>query len=414
MASDRAIIIGGGHAGAQLCASLRQEGWVGEILIIGDEPALPYHRPPLSKTYLSGKSSLADLLIRPPEFYEKQDITIRHARVAAIDRQARSVTLSDGEEIGYAKLALCLGARPRRLPIAGAELAGVHYLRDASDIEAIRGGLTDTRRVVIIGAGYIGLETAASLRTLGGTSVTVLESAERVLQRVTAPEVSEFYARVHSEEGVELRTGVAVAAIEGDDCVRGVRLADGELLEADLVIIGIGVQPNTELAEAAGLTVDNGIVIDGSGLTSDPDIVAAGDCASYFLPRYDRHLRLESVPNAVEHAKVAAATMCGKPKTISALPWFWSDQYELKLQIAGLNDGYDDVVLRGDPKSGRSFACFYFKNGEMIAADCVNRPKEFMFSRLALNDRVPIDRSLLADPESSLTELLKAPSTDRS
>lgn len=413
MENKRAIILGTGHAGAQLCASLRQEGWTGEILMIGDEPALPYHRPPLSKTYLSGKASLADLLIRPPEFYEKQDITTRHARVTAIDRQAQSVTLSDGEKIGYDKLALCMGARPRRLAIAGAELAGVHYLRDASDIEAIRGRLAGTRRVVIIGAGYIGLEAAASLRTLGGTSVTVLESAERVLQRVTAPEVSAFYARVHGEEGVELRTGVTVSAIEGDTSVRGVRLADGELLEADLVIVGIGVQPNTELAEVARLSVDNGIVIDGSGLTSDPNIVAAGDCASYLVPRYDRHLRLESVPNAVEHAKVAAATMCGKPKTISALPWFWSDQYELKLQIAGLNDGYDDVVLRGDPNSGRSFACFYFRQGEMIAADCVNRPKEFMFSRRVVNERLPIDQSRLADSASSLGELLKPPSDEK-
>lgn len=413
MVSDRAIVIGASHAGAQLCASLRQEGWVGEILLVGDEPSLPYHRPPLSKTYLSGASSLDDLLIRPPDYYEKQGITLRHARVTAVDRQARTITLSDGEEIGYATLALCLGARPRRLAIAGAELDGVHYLRDASDIEAIRGRLANTRKVVIIGAGYIGLEAAASLRALGGTSVTVLESAERVLQRVTAPEVSSFYARVHNEEGVALRAGVTVAAIEGDDRVRGVRLADGELLDADLVIVGIGVVPNTELAEAAGLAVNNGIVIDGSGLTSDPDIVAAGDCASFYLPRYARHVRLESVPNAGEHAKVAAATMCGHSKTLSALPWFWSDQYELKLQIAGLNDGYDDVVLRGDPLSGRSFACFYFAGEEMIAADCVNRPKEFMFSRRVLNERLPIDRSRLADPQTSLAELLKAPPADR-
>jgi 3-phenylpropionate/trans-cinnamate dioxygenase ferredoxin reductase component len=413
MDSGRAIVIGASHAGAQLSASLRQEGWVGEILVIGDEGALPYHRPPLSKTYLSGKSSLDDLLIRPAGFYEKQNITFRHARVAGIDRQARTVTLSDGDEIGYEKLALCVGARPRLLAIEGVELAGVHYLRDAADIERIRGGLTDATRVVIIGAGYIGLETAASLRTLGGVEVTVLETAERVLQRVTAPEVSSFYARVHREEGVELRTGVTVEAIEGDERVRGVRLADGELIEADLVIIGVGVVPNTEIAEAAGLSVDNGIVIDGCSLTSDPDIVAAGDCASYFIPRYDRHLRLESVPNAGEHAKVAAATMCGKPKTISALPWFWSDQYELKLQIAGLNDGYDSVVLRGDPDSGRSFACFYFKQGEMIAADCVNRPKEFMFSRRVINERLPIDRNQLADPESSLSELLKTPQSER-
>lgn len=413
MNSGRAIIVGASHAGAQLCTSLRQEGWEGELLVIGDEPTLPYHRPPLSKTYLSGKSSLDDLLIRPPSFYEQRDITFRHARVATVNSQARTISLSDGKEVGYAKLALCVGARPRRLAVEGAELAGVHYLRDAADIEAIRHELAEARHVVIIGAGYIGLETAASLRALGGIDVTVLETAERVLQRVTAPELSTFYARVHGEEGVKIRTGVTVAAIDGSERARGVRLADGELIESDLVIVGIGVLPNTELAEAAGLSVDNGIVIDGSGQTSDPDIVAAGDCASFFIPRYDRNVRLESVPNAGEHAKVAAATMCGASKTISALPWFWSDQYELKLQIAGLNDGYDSVVLRGDPDAGRSFACFYFKQEEMIAADCVNRPKEFMFSRRVVNERLSVDRSRLADPESSLSELLKEHQTGK-
>jgi 3-phenylpropionate/trans-cinnamate dioxygenase ferredoxin reductase subunit len=407
MENSQVIIVGASHAGAQLSASLRQEGWMGEILVIGDERALPYHRPPLSKTYLSGGASLSDLLIRTPDFYEKQDISIRHARVTTIDRKARRVTLSNGERLGYDKLALCLGARPRRLAIAGADLAGVHYLRDAADIEAIRGRLTDTRHAVIIGAGYIGLETAASLRKLG-VAVTVLESANCVLQRVTAPEVSAFYARVHREEGVDLRTGVTIAAIEGDDRVRGVRLADGEYIAADLVIVGIGVLPNTELAETAGLVVDNGIIIDARGLTSDPDIFAAGDCASHFSPRYNRHLRLESVPNAGEHAKVAAATMCGKAKAISALPWFWSDQYDLKLQIAGLNSGYDEVVLRGDPNTGRGFACFYFSQDRMIAADCVNRPQEFMFSRRAITEQLPLDRSLLADTETPLGSLLRA------
>ncbi|MCE5292424.1 MAG: FAD-dependent oxidoreductase, partial [Nocardiaceae bacterium] len=397
----RVLIIGASHAGAQLSANLRQDGWTGEILVIGDEPALPYHRPPLSKTYLAGKTTLDDLLIRPAEFYAKNDINFRVGRVASINRQAHSVTLSDGEEVSYDKLALCLGARPRRLPIAGTELPGVHYLRDAADIEAIREGLDGARRVVIIGAGYIGLETAASLRKLG-VEVTVLESAERVLQRVTAPEVSAFYSRVHREEGVDLRTGVSISAIEGDERVRGVRLADGELIDADLVIIGIGVVPNTELAEAAGLAVANGILIDEHGLTSDPDIVAAGDCANYVIPRYDRQLRLESVPSAGEQAKAAAASICNKSKAITALPWFWSDQYELKLQIAGLNEGYDEVVLRGDPEAGRSFACFYFKQGEMIAADCVNHPKEFMFARRVVGERLPVDQSQLADPESSL------------
>lgn len=413
----RVLIVGASHAGAQVCANLRQDGWTGEILVIGDEPALPYHRPPLSKTYLAGKTTLDDLLIRPATYYEKHDITFRVARVEGIDRAAHTVTLSGGEEVSYDKLVLCLGARPRRLPIAGAELAGVHYLRDAADIGAIRDGLHAkglhaSGSVAIIGAGYIGLETAASLRQLG-VEVTVLESAERVLQRVTAPELSAFYARVHREEGVDVRTGVAISGIEGDEHVRGVRLADGELIAADLVIIGVGVVPNVELAEAAGLAVDNGIVIDDHGQTSDPDVFAAGDCASHYLARYDRQLRLESVPSAGEQAKAVGARICNREKAITALPWFWSDQYELKLQIAGLNEGYDSIVLRGDPEAGRSFACFYFKQGQMIAADCVNHPKEFVFARRVIGERLPVDPSTLADPETSLNDLLRAALSNR-
>lgn len=410
----RVLIIGASHAGAQVCANLRQDGWAGEILVIGDEPVLPYHRPPLSKTYLAGKTTLDDLLIRPAAYYDKHDITFRVGHVEGIDRAAHTVTLSDGEVVGYDKLVLCLGARPRRLAMAGADLAGVHYLRDAADIEAIRDGLHAkglhaSGRVAIIGAGYIGLETAASLRQLG-VEVTVLESAERVLQRVTAPELSAFYTRVHREEGVDVRTGVSIEGIEGDGHghVRGVRLADGELVAADLVIIGVGVVPNVELAEAAGLAVDNGVVIDDHGQTSDPDVFAAGDCASHYLARYDRQLRLESVPSAGEQAKAVGARICGKEKEITALPWFWSDQYELKLQIAGLNDGYDSIVLRGNPEAGRSFACFYFKQGQMIAADCVNHPKEFVFARRVIGEGLQIDPGTLADPENSLNDLLRA------
>ncbi len=407
----RAVIVGASHAGAQLCASLRQEGWDGEIVLIGAEPALPYHRPPLSKTYLAGDSTLDDLLIRPAEFYEKNAVTVRHATVTGIDRGAHTISLSDGEELAYDKLALCLGARPRRLQVPGADLPGVHYLRDAADIESIRRGLDagagSGGRVVIVGAGYIGLETAASLRKLG-VEVTVLEAEEHVLQRVTAPEVSAFYDRIHREEGVDLRTGVSVTAIHGDDHVTGILLADGEVIDAAMVIVGIGVEPNVELAAAAGLAVDNGIVIDDYALTDDPDITAAGDCASHVLARYGRRLRLESVPSAGEQAKSAAASMCGLQKAIHALPWFWSDQFDLKLQIAGLNAGYDSIVLRGDSEAGRSFACFYFSEDELIAADCVNRPQEFMFSRRVIGERLPVDRARLADPDSKLPELLKA------
>lgn len=410
MGNSRVIIVGASHASAQLCASLRQEGWTGEVLLIGDEPSLPYHRPPLSKTYLAGKSNLEELLIRKPAFYEKQQVVFRQARVTSVERQARTVTLSDGETLGYDKLVLCLGARPRRLSLPGGDLAGVHYLRDAADIEAIRDNLASTSHAVIIGAGYIGLETAASLRNLSVT-VSVLETADRVLQRVTAPEVSAFYDRVHREEGVDVRVGVGVTALEGEAHVRGVRLADGDYIAADLVIIGIGVVPNVELAQRAGLSADNGILIDPQGRTSDPDIFAAGDCANYFDPRYGCRLRLESVPNAGEQAKVVAAAICGKEKEISALPWFWSDQYDLKLQIAGLNTGYDEIVLRGDPETGRDFACFYFDNGQLIAADCVNRAPEFVFSKRAIIQRLAPNRELLADPGTALISLLETPAT---
>lgn len=410
MNTNRVVIVGASHASAQLCASLRQEGWTGEILLIGDEPSLPYQRPPLSKTYLAGKTTLAELLIRKPDFYEKERVTFRQARVTGIDRKAETVTLADGDTVGFDKLVLCLGASPRRLSIPGTDLAGVHYLRDAADIEAIRGSLPATSHAVIIGAGYIGLEAAASLRNLGIT-VSVLEVADRVLQRVTAPEVSRFYDRVHREEGVDIRVGVGVSALEGEGRVGGVRLSDGEYIAAELVIVGVGVVPNVQLAQEAGLPVDNGIVIDAYGHTHDPNIFAAGDCANYFAPRYGCRLRLESVPNAVEQAKSVAAAICGKEREISALPWFWSDQYDLKLQIAGLNAGYDEIVLRGDPSTGRDFACFYFARERLVAADCVNRPQEFMFSKRAIAEGLAPDRQLLADPETSLASLLRAPAT---
>ncbi|UTI66667.1 NAD(P)/FAD-dependent oxidoreductase [Paraconexibacter antarcticus] len=409
MDAGRVVIVGASHASAQLCAGLRQGGWAGEILLIGDEPSLPYQRPPLSKALLAGEATVADLLIRKPEFYEKERVVFRQARVTLIDREAATVDLDDGETVGYDRLVLCTGARPRPLDIPGADLAGVHCLRDAADTDAIQRTLATARRAVVIGAGYIGLEAAASLRKLG-VDVTVLEAADRVLQRVTAPAISAFYDRVHREEGVDLRVGVGVAAIEGDAAVTGVRLADGELVAADLVIVGVGVVPNVELAQDAGLAVDNGILVDAHGRTDDPAVFAAGDCASYFDARYDRRLRLECVSNAVEQAKTVAATICGKDKTISALPWFWSDQYDLKLQIAGLSTGYDEIVLRGDPRTGRSFACFYFAEGRLVAADCVNRAQEFMFSKRAIGEGLSPDRALLADPETPLVSLLRAPS----
>ncbi|MBE7194973.1 MAG: FAD-dependent oxidoreductase [Gordonia polyisoprenivorans] len=394
MTADRVVIVGASHAGAQLAANLRKEKWAGDILLIGDEGRLPYQRPPLSKAYLAGGCHLDDVAIRSHQFYDKQRIQLVDATVTSIDRAERTVTLGNNNAVPYSKLALCTGARARALPVPGADLPGVHYLRTATDVEAIRAAAVPGSRVVIVGGGYIGLETAASLRTLG-VEVTVLEAAGRVLERVTAPVVSEFFERIHREKGVEVRTDTIVEGFCGDERVAGVVLSGGETLAAELVIVGVGVIPNTELAAAAGIDVDNGILVDDRARSSDPDILAAGDCVSHPIERYGRRARLECVAAATEQAKVAAATICGNDSALSSLPWFWSDQYDLKLQIAGLNTGYDEVLLSGDPAHDRGFTCYYFRDRELIAADCINRPQDFMTAKRAIAQRSSIDRAEL-------------------
>jgi 3-phenylpropionate/trans-cinnamate dioxygenase ferredoxin reductase subunit len=397
MTNEHAVIVGASHASAQLAVSLRQSGWEGNISVVGEEAIPPYHRPPLSKAYLAGEKHSDELLIRPATFYEKSDIDlVLGTRVTAVDPQSKTITLHDGGSIPYGKLALTTGARVRKLEISGHDQEGIFYLRDLNDVDRIRGFIGPGKSAVIIGGGYIGLETAASLRKLG-MAVTVLEALPRVLQRVTAPEVSAFYSRVHGEEGVNIITDAAVQALEGNGTVEGVQLADGSRLDADLVIIGVGVLPATDLAESAGLEVDNGIVVDEFARTSNPDIVAAGDCTNHYNPIYERRLRLESVQNATDQAKTAANTLCGKLETYHALPWFWSDQYDLKLQIAGLSQGFDHVVMRGSADSGRSFAAFYFSGERLLAVDAVNRPKEFMAVRRALTQGQSADPGKLAD-----------------
>lgn len=409
---ERAVIVGASHAGAQLAVSLRQYGWTGEIVLIGEEPWLPYHRPPLSKGFLNGSKNADDLLIRKRDAYEKADIDIRVGeRVVALDRDAKTVETAGGEIVGYSKLALCLGAAVRTLPIPGAELHGVHYLRTLADVERIRKLASEAQSAVIIGGGYIGLETAASLRHLG-LKVTILELGERVLARVTAPELSHFYTRVHREEGVAIHTGMAVTALSGTDRVDGVFCSDGSRIDADLVIAGIGVDPVTDLALHAGLDVRNGIVVDSCCVTSDPDIVAAGDCAQQDSPLYG-WVRLESVANATEQAKSAAAAMCQKREPTVALPWFWSDQYDIKLQIAGLNAGYDRLVVRGDLDDGRSFAAFYLKGDVPLAVDCVNRPIEFMLSKKLIAKKTKVDPISLADETIAFKELVAGWQADK-
>lgn len=407
MSTEHAVIIGASHASAQLATSLRQGGWTGNISIVGDEAIPPYHRPPLSKDFLAGKKHSDDLLIRPSTFYEKSGIDLLlGSRVTELDRDNKVITLHDGATIAYDKLALTTGARVRKLDLPGNALEGVLYLRNLNDVERIRGYIGCGKTAVIIGGGYIGLETAASMRKLG-MQVTVLEALPRILQRVTAPEVSAFYSRVHSEEGVHIVTDAAVKALEGEKSVRAVVLADGSRLETDLVVIGVGVVPNTELARCAGLEVDNGILVDEYARTADPDIVACGDCSNHYNPIYDRRLRLESVQNATDQAKTAANTLCGSLVSYHALPWFWSDQYDLKLQIAGLSQGFDKVVLRGNSDSGRDFAAFYFCGDRLLAVDAVNRPKEFMATRRALSEGQSADPTILADESADILSAFK-------
>lgn len=404
--SDTCIIIGASHAAAQLAPSLRQEGWEGDIIVIGDESILPYHRPPLSKDFLMGKREAQQLLIRPESLYEKNNIQFRLGmRVDEINRAHKTVTLNNGEVLTYTKLAICTGSRVRTVSLPGIELPGIQYLRSMADVEKIKMDVGEGKNAVIVGGGYIGLETAAVLRKLG-MNVTVLEMAPRVLARVTAPELSEFYTRIHTEEGVAIKTGVAVAGFVGEDHVTGVECADGTVYPADLVVVGVGIIPNVELAQAAGLEVNNGIVVDEHCRTLDPDIVAAGDCTIHPNSLYNIQLRLESVPNATDQGKVAAATLCGKEKPYHALPWFWSDQYDLKLQIAGLSQGYDQVAIRGDASQGRSFAAFYLKEGKLIAADCVNRAQEFMLCKRIIGENLPVDINRLTDESITPKEWL--------
>ena len=404
--SKKCLIIGASHAAAQIVPSLRKEGWEGDIVLIGDEPHLPYQRPPLSKTFLSGDKPVDELTIRPAAFYEKNRATFVNGRVISINRKQRSVTLQDGQKYNYDKLVLCTGSRARKAELSGAELNGVHYLRNISDVEGIKQHVAKDKSAVIIGGGYIGLETAASLKKLG-MNVVVLEKAERILQRVTAPELSEFYTRIHNEEGVNIVTNISVSSISGNDHVEKVICADGTVFNADLVVIGIGVLPNVEIAEAAGIEVDNGIVVDGYCRTNDANIYAAGDCTNHFNKIYNRRLRLESVPNASEQGKIVASSICGKNKEYNSLPWFWSDQYDLKLQIAGLSQDYDKVVIRGNKLVGRSFAAFYFKDEMLIAADCVNRPQEFMLSKRILAEGLNISPDLIASEKNTVKELIK-------
>ncbi len=378
------VVLGAGQAGAQLALAARAEGFSGSITLVGDEDMLPYRRPPLSKEYLAGAAARDHLLVRRPEFFAEQRIDVlTGVRALEIDRANQRVQLSDGTSLAYSALGLTLGTRVRRLPVAGADLPGVHYIRSVADVDALRAQLPSAQSAVIVGGGFVGLEAAAVLRSLG-LSVTLLELEARLLPRVVSPRLSDFYARLHTERGVTVRTGAQVTAIErGTTQPLRVVCADGRAFAADLVVVGIGVLPNQELAQAAGLLCGDGIVVDEFARTSDPSIVAAGDCTYHPNRLLGRSLRLESVHNAMAQATTAAQSVCGKLAPYEQFPWFWSDQYELKLQMVGFSEGADQEVVRGDMASGK-FSVFYFRGAQLIAVDTMNAPPEHILCKRLL------------------------------
>lgn len=404
----RIIIIGAGQAGGETAQRLRQGGFAGDITLIGEEPAPPYQRPPLSKGYLKGDLDMDRLLLRPATVYAEENITLLTSlRAVWIDRANKRVRVEGGRELPYDALVLATGAKPRKLTLVGADLAGVHLFRTAADVDALKPHFVRDAKLVVVGAGYIGLEAAAVARQLG-LSVTVIETAVRPLARVTSPEVAGFFLDEHTRQGVQFVLGGQPAMIKGRERVTGVALVDGTEISADIVIAGIGVNPDIALADQCGLEVENGIVTDALCQTSDPAVFAIGDCAARPMAHFDKRMaRLESVHNAMEGAKIVAAALTGgKPHTVEA-PWFWSDQYDLKLQIAGLFQGYDNVVLRG-VMADRSFAAFYYKGPKLIAVDAVNRPAEYLGAKMLIQTGRTIPPGELEDETRPMKELVAA------
>lgn len=401
---DRIIVIGAGQSGATLVETLRTEGYGGTLTLIGDEPAPPYQRPPLSKKYLLGEMEASRLWLRPESFFAEQDVDlIVGCPVVALDRSTRTVTLADGRQLGWDRLALATGAAPRRLPAAlGGALPGVHTVRTLADVDALAPAMQPGARLVVVGGGYIGLEAAAVAATLG-MAVTLLESAPRILGRVAAAETAAFFRALHARHGVDIREGTAIAALEdGAGRLAAVRLADGTRLPADVAVVGIGVTPNTALAEAAGLAVDNGIVTDAACRTSDPAIVAAGDVASF--PWRGTRLRLESVQNAIDMGRAAARSLLGQEVAYDPVPWFWSDQYDVKLQIAGLNAGHDRVLTRPGSRPGTA-STWYFRGAELLAVDAMGDARAYMTAKRWLETGHSPAIAALADPASDLRAL---------
>lgn len=402
--TENVVVVGAGQAGGELATALRRHGWSGGVTLVGDEPAPPYQRPPLSKGFLLGKVTREQLYLKPAATYERFGITLRLGTPARrIDRAAKELVLADGERLPYGKLVLATGGRARRLTLPGLDprrLGNVHTLRGIADVDALRPEFAAGRELVVIGGGYVGLEIAAVARQLG-LGVTVVEAAPRLLARVTGAETAGFLEAVHRSHGVRFRLGATVTGLlqdPGGQRATGVEVAGAgevERLPADLVLVGIGMQPNTGLAEEAGLETGDGIVVDEFARTTDPDILAIGDCASRPSAHAGRRIRLESAPGAIDHAQVAAATILGRPEASTAIPWFWSEQYDLKLQMVGLSQGHDRCVTRGGTDTAQS--AFYLRDGRLVAADVISRPADFAAARRLVASASPIDPDRLAD-----------------
>ncbi|RKQ71176.1 3-phenylpropionate/trans-cinnamate dioxygenase ferredoxin reductase subunit [Litorimonas taeanensis] len=405
MSDATVLIVGAGQAAAQTATSLRQGGFEGKITILGEEPSPPYQRPPLSKAYLKGELEQERLYFKNAEWYESQNIDVlTNITISSVDADSMSATTQSGKIFNFDHLVFATGSRNRTLPMEGAQLENVFGLRNLVDVDALRPHVGPDKNLVIIGAGYIGLETAAVAQTLG-THVTVLELADRVLARVTSPIISAFYEDLHRRYGVNIKTRCSTSSINGKDGkADSVTLASGETLPCDALLIGIGILPNIEVAAEAGIKCEDGILVDEAGRTNIPHIYAAGDCAKRFILPYGRLGRLESVHNAIEQGKQVAAAIMGKPAPKLDCPWFWSDQYNIKLQIAGLSTDYDNFVIRGD-SDNEKFAVFYFKDDILIAADAINSAPEFMTAKRLITAKAKVPPEWLADSDRSLKDI---------
>lgn len=395
------VVIGASHAGVNFAFALRREGWEGEILLFDSDPVLPYHRPPLSKAYLTSKDGIEKNILKSEESYVRDSITLHLGQqVSSIEINEKKIVLANSNEQAYDKLVIATGARPIIPSISGIETAkNLFPLRTAADVDNIRDTLTEgqAKKVVVIGGGYIGLETAASLKKLGN-DVTVLEREERILARVTSSEMSEFFSNLHIENGVDLRTEKNVVSINSNNDGNEVVCSDGTQYAADLVIVGVGIHVNKELAEKAGLTIENGIRVDATCKTNDNDIYAIGDCTFHHSPQYDRFVRLESVQNAVDQAKVAAANIGGKPTICDSLPWFWSDQFDVKLQMVGLSTGYDELIIRKETGTAKCLSMWYFKGDTLLAVDAINNAKAYVYGTKFIKSGQKLDKSKLGNP----------------